>query len=191
VSANGWAVTVTPTGDVTTYDVKPMGGGRDPDTGETDPEPYDIVTTTPGAPFHAVFEFATEGWKLVSLTYDRPRYPGGQIMSDDSSQLVNSKGWLITSSDGNLMYPNQNVPLATPTGLQNVLGHGLSDQWGNILANNGAVVAYDSGMSAMGLSAPPGSSSAFGNAGMVTWDSGYLYVCIAANSWKRIALSSF
>jgi len=43
----------------------------------------------------------------------------------------------------------------------------------------------------MGLSAPPGSSSAFGIAGMTTYSAGFLYVCIAPNTWKRIALSAF
>ena len=37
----------------------------------------------------------------------------------------------------------------------------------------------------------PASSSAAGAAGDVCWDSSYLYVCVAANSWKRVALSTF
>lgn len=41
------------------------------------------------------------------------------------------------------------------------------------------------------VSAPPGSSSAAGIAGTVTWDADYLYVCVAADTWKRIALATF
>jgi hypothetical protein len=37
----------------------------------------------------------------------------------------------------------------------------------------------------------PASSSASGSAGDIAWDSSYLYVCVATNSWKRIALSTF
>jgi len=37
----------------------------------------------------------------------------------------------------------------------------------------------------------PASSSATGATGEIAWDSSYLYVCVATNSWKRIALSTF
>lgn len=37
----------------------------------------------------------------------------------------------------------------------------------------------------------PASSSATGKAGSVCWDTGFLYVCTATNTWKRAALSTF
>jgi hypothetical protein len=37
----------------------------------------------------------------------------------------------------------------------------------------------------------PSSSSASGDTGEYCWDSNYLYVCTATNTWKRIALVSF
>lgn len=37
----------------------------------------------------------------------------------------------------------------------------------------------------------PTSSGAAGAAGTVVWDTSYLYVCTATNTWKRIALSAF
>jgi hypothetical protein len=37
----------------------------------------------------------------------------------------------------------------------------------------------------------PASSSASGTAGEIAWDSNYIYVCVATNSWKRVALSAF
>jgi len=37
----------------------------------------------------------------------------------------------------------------------------------------------------------PASSSTTVNQGTITWDSSYLYIAVANNSWKRIALSSF
>lgn len=40
-------------------------------------------------------------------------------------------------------------------------------------------------------SLPPASASAPGGAGQIAWDSGYLYVCVANNSWKRAALSAW
>ena len=40
-------------------------------------------------------------------------------------------------------------------------------------------------------SSTPASSTANGNAGRITWDQDYIYVCVATNTWKRAALSSW
>jgi len=37
----------------------------------------------------------------------------------------------------------------------------------------------------------PSSASDTGQAGQICWDTDYLYVCVASNTWKRIALSSW
>jgi hypothetical protein len=37
----------------------------------------------------------------------------------------------------------------------------------------------------------PASSSASGTAGEIAWDTSYIYVCVATNTWKRVALSTF
>jgi len=37
----------------------------------------------------------------------------------------------------------------------------------------------------------PASSSAAGKIGSVVWDTGFIYVCTATNTWKRAALSTF
>lgn len=37
----------------------------------------------------------------------------------------------------------------------------------------------------------PGSSGATGRVGQISWDANYLYVCTAANTWKRAALSTW
>ena len=158
--ANGWSVVVTPTGDVTTYGVNDMAGGVDAPAASPAGTPYDIVETIVGAPFHAVFEFTADGWVLVSLTHDRPRYANGRPLLDADSRLLNLDGDPIV------------------------------DEFRNIKYASGAVLGWDSGR--LGIaSVPPAGSGASGVAGMVTWDSGYLYVCTAADTWKRIALASF
>lgn len=43
----------------------------------------------------------------------------------------------------------------------------------------------------IGTSQTPASSTATGTEGDVCWDSGYIYVAVSNNSWKRTALSSF
>lgn len=40
-------------------------------------------------------------------------------------------------------------------------------------------------------SAPPANSTANGVPGQLTYDSNYIYVCLANSSWKRATLSSF
>lgn len=37
----------------------------------------------------------------------------------------------------------------------------------------------------------PANASAAGTAGEIAWDSGHLYVCVATNTWKRVAISTF
>lgn len=47
-------------------------------------------------------------------------------------------------------------------------------------------------LSALPRVAPvPASATAAGTAGSIAIGSDYLYICIGANSWKRVALSAF
>ncbi len=36
----------------------------------------------------------------------------------------------------------------------------------------------------------PATAGAAGTPGMICWDASYIYVCIAANSWKRAAIAA-
>ena len=38
---------------------------------------------------------------------------------------------------------------------------------------------------------PPASAAATGTAGTITWDSNFIYVCVAANTWKRVAIATW
>lgn len=44
---------------------------------------------------------------------------------------------------------------------------------------------------ALGASRTPASATDTGTAGEVCWDANYVYVCVAANTWRRAALSSW
>jgi hypothetical protein len=37
----------------------------------------------------------------------------------------------------------------------------------------------------------PASAAASGVAGQIRWDSSYIYICIATNTWKRVAIASW
>jgi hypothetical protein len=41
------------------------------------------------------------------------------------------------------------------------------------------------------LSIPPVTSTSAGEAGEIRWDSGFIYVCVASNTWKRATLITF
>ena len=41
------------------------------------------------------------------------------------------------------------------------------------------------------IAGTPASATATGNAGQVTWDADYIYVCIATDTWKRVAISTW
>lgn len=38
---------------------------------------------------------------------------------------------------------------------------------------------------------PPASATADGVAGTITWDSGFIYVCVATDTWKRVAIATW
>lgn len=45
----------------------------------------------------------------------------------------------------------------------------------------------------VGITGPttPASAAAAGTAGTVVWDSGFVYVCVATNTWKRVAIATW
>ena len=48
-----------------------------------------------------------------------------------------------------------------------------------------------SGIVVFSTSSTPASASATGTAGTITWDSNYIYVCTATNTWKRVAIATW
>lgn len=37
----------------------------------------------------------------------------------------------------------------------------------------------------------PATAASSGTAGMIAYDSNFIYLCVAANQWKRVAISTF
>jgi hypothetical protein len=37
----------------------------------------------------------------------------------------------------------------------------------------------------------PATASATGNQGEIAWDANYIYICVATNTWKRVAISTW
>ena len=54
-----------------------------------------------------------------------------------------------------------------------------------------AMLDINSDILRLRTSKTPSSGGDTGNAGDICWDSNYIYVCVATNTWKRIAISSW
>jgi hypothetical protein len=54
-----------------------------------------------------------------------------------------------------------------------------------------ATIDVNSDIIRVRASKTPSSSTAAGNAGDICWDADYIYICVAANTWKRSALSTW
>lgn len=59
-----------------------------------------------------------------------------------------------------------------------------------LLYASGATLAYPTGMLGMGASLPPATLNDVGSAGMMTYDSNFLYFATAANTWRAIGSRS-
>jgi len=56
--------------------------------------------------------------------------------------------------------------------------------WQSLLSSSGNTIR-------VGTAKTPASATDTGNAGEICWDSSYIYVCVATNTWKRTALSTW
>ncbi len=111
-----------------------------------------------------------------------------------------------TFAPGVTSFPTASLPLFTWT-----LTYGSFDVGGgtdfraffarkNLQSGAGILITESAGASAIAIDpslislrvlTPPASSSASCSAGQISFDSNYYYLCIGANTWKRVALSSF
>jgi len=54
-----------------------------------------------------------------------------------------------------------------------------------------AMLDVNSDIIRLSTSKTPATSGASGNQGDICWDSNYIYVCVASNTWKRVAISTW
>ena len=57
---------------------------------------------------------------------------------------------------------------------------------GNLIANN----AYINGNLIVNNAYTPSANNSLGTAGQISWSSGNVYICVAANTWVRASLTS-
>ena len=66
-----------------------------------------------------------------------------------------------------------------------------TDKVGIGLSSPSAKLDINSDILRLRTAKTPASAGASGNAGDICWDSSYIYVCVAANTWKRAAIASW
>jgi len=115
----------------------------------------------------------------------------------DSISSTGSDGQILTNSGGYPFWANI-LPggLGFADGVVSIgddSGTYYLDSAGNVsaatLRAGGHLIADSNGIYCSNVA--PASSSATGTAGQIAYDSNFLYVCVAANTWKRIALGTF
>lgn len=113
---------------------------------------------------------------------------GGQIGWETSGGAANAKLWDAISSTNTLLFRMVNDANSGANTWLTVTRNGITP----VSATFGEIV--NSTATAGGFNAPlytPASSSATCTTGTVAWDASYFYVCRAANTWSRAALSTF
>jgi hypothetical protein len=120
----------------------------------------------------------------VKIDGDANSHPGLELYEDGTRK------WIVFND-----YTNDNLTFKTHDDIRMSItqagrvGIGTTTPIVALDVNGGMRIQSDS--IAVQNSKTPSSASDTGQAGQICWDTNYLYVCVALNTWKRIALSSW
>lgn len=147
------------------------------------------------------FVLGTGGYTQLNVTNSSFDIVSNVANQNFSIQVQNgttlSKGIFINATTSNIGIFNPSPAYTLDiTGTLNTSGAATI---GSTLTTTGAAtiggaVTATGILSGSGLkisSNPPATSSATGTTGQITWDSSYVYICVATNTWKRAAISTF
>lgn len=105
-----------------------------------------------------------------------------------------ANSWRVSNDGGVLKFYHGATPASVTTNTWfQIANTGVATFTGNAVF--GGTVATAGVVSAPGFrlttSSPPANASATGTVGTVAYDADYIYVCVAANTWKRAALATW
>lgn len=107
---------------------------------------------------------------------------GHRFLPRNNADTSNFDGGGLTFSK--LGGVDQTTALIETTGGSLTVGaSGTGTFTGGVTASGGPLIIT--------TSAPPASAVATGVTGTVAWDSGFIYLCVAPNTWKRVAVSTW
>ncbi|MBV8903262.1 MAG: hypothetical protein JOZ22_06455 [Acidobacteriia bacterium] len=170
------------------------------------------IDCAPAYPCNARFGSVVRGVKGVARI--KPVAPTSGpvfIYVDSSGELVAGSPVTLQCEGcryarGVTQFPASSIPLYSWAITKGVFDQGSSTDFRamfartNIAAGPGVTVAENAGTATLGIDpalvstrviVPPKTSSSACSSGQFSFDANYYYVCVAANQWKRFALSVF
>jgi hypothetical protein len=117
----------------------------------------------------------------------------GEFNSTPASQLLNVNGTLKIMSSATIQADSNDLTIANPgTGTTNVYTNSiLAIQ----IINDGEVRmpegSYSSKYTLSALQTAPASAGATGTTGEIRYTADHIYVCVATNTWKRVAIATW
>ena len=129
------------------------------------------------------------------LLVDPPSWSGSGTITNFSGVRVANPGTAAFSGSGTVSAFRGEV--ASGTGRWNVYASGTAYNYfaGAVLIGhstfNNILLDVNDNSFRIQQSRTPASATALGNAGEICWDSNYIYVCVATDTWKRAALSTW
>lgn len=119
----------------------------------------------------------------ITLPNDIPLIFAGNGGNSNSIKNGSDNTFLVDTGNGN------SIKVKVPTGKF----FGIADGTFNYVLTVDETGKMDSRTDAIRIrtAKTPASASAPGNAGDICWDSSYIYVCVATNTWKRVAIATW
>lgn len=143
---------------------------------------YWVVTLNqPTVAGSASYTFSTDPHFWQFKTDGSLEFPHGMIIGNESGHVKAAAGEDISLISNNMQqYVNvDDNTVSISTNYSAVPGY----DW--VFNSNGSTVLPDSSALA------PATSTSTGTKGTVVWDSGFIYVCVATNTWRRASLNSW
>jgi len=138
-----------------------------------------IGTSTPDCELHVDGDIKLVGNDpRIKIDGDTNSHPGLELYENGTRK------WIVFND-----YTNDNLTFKTHDNIRMSI-----EQDGNVgIGTQSPTQLLDINGDALRIrsSLTPSSASDLGDAGMICWDANYLYVCVAANTWKRIPLDSW
>jgi hypothetical protein len=144
-----------------------------------------IGTTSPMEALHIAGNVKAVGNDArIKIDGETDSHPGLELYENGTRK------WIVFNNytNDNLTFKTNSNTRMSITQAGNV-GIGTQNPIVALDVNGGMRIQSDS--IAVQNSKTPSSASDTGQAGQICWDTNYLYVCVALNTWKRIALSSW
>ena len=101
-----------------------------------------------------------------------------------------SSSWTVSGADDGYLYVNTgNLTVGTDTPGTTVKVHVGGTLAGNVVTTfNSSNVAINGNL-ILGNTYVPSANNSIGTPGQIAWSSGYVYICVAPNSWRRANLA--